>query len=356
MAWPAAGGCVIDLRLAGESDDADLRTMLRTNSMPSWVAMSLEREPSVLASLNRFGRECAVIARDGATPVGMYLCADHPVHINGLPVSFGYLGGLRVNPSYRHRLRVLREGYASIRELSGVTCSDNWYTAIATENVPARRLLEAKLRDLPVYVAEGEMLTLAISRERGKRLGIWRNPDTKELDSMCVVHNKYAVRHQLSPELTPERVSQTGARFFVRDSGKAVSGCMALWDQTAYKQVVARAYRQPLAVVLPLYNAWARMTRRITLPRLNQQLDQSFLAFFAPGSEDPAELVPMIRDALAICTTKVLTLGFHAAHPAIPDLIRVFQPALYRSIVYSVCFAERLLWDGRPVQPEVAIL
>lgn len=347
---------MIDLRLAGDSDDADLRAMLRTNSMPSWATMSMEREPSFLGSLNRFGSERAVIARDGPTPVGMYVCAEHPVHINGRPTSFGYLGGLRVNPTYRHQLHVLRDGYASIRKLSGATNPDTWYTSIAAENAPARRLLEAHLHDLPLYVAQGELVTLALPRARGKRLGLWHRPKGAEVKSMCQVHNGSAMRYQLSPELTPERAEATGADFFVREVEGEIGSCMALWNQQAYKQVVARSYRQPLTTILPLYNSWARLTKRIILPALNQQLDQSFLAFFAPHTEDSSELIPLIRDALAICRSEVLTLGLHAAHPALPTLIRVFRPAIYRTIVYAVCFGQPPQWDSRPVQPEVAVL
>lgn len=347
---------MIDLRLANEHDDADMRAMLRTNSMPSWVSMSVEREPSLFASLNRFGCERAVIAQEGQATVGMYLCAEHPVHIDGQPVTFGYLGGLRVNPAFRHRLRVLREGYASIRQLSGTPDRDIWYTSVATENEPARRLLEARLRGLPRYVAQGELLTLALPRARGKRLGLWRRPKADEIELMCSVHNTAASRYQLSPALTPERAEATGADFFVREAGASISGCMALWNQQAYKQVVARAYRRPLATALPLYNVWARLTRRIALPHLHRQLDQCFLAFFAPGTEDASEVVPLVRDALAISTSEVLTLGLHAEHPALPALIRTFRPAIYRTTVYAVCFDQPPAWDGRSVQPEVAVL
>lgn len=347
---------MIELRLANEHDDESMRTMLRANSMPSWVTMSVEREPSLFGSLNRFGCERAVIAQEGRATVGMYLCAEHPVHIDGQPVTFGYLGGLRVNPAFRHRLRVLREGYASIRELSGAPGRDVWYTSVATENKPARRLLEARLRGLPLYVAQGELLTLALPRARGKRLGLWRRPKADEVELMCNVHNAAAARYQLSPALTPKQAETIGADFFVREVRERISGCMALWNQQAYKQVVARAYRQPLATALPLYNVWARLTGQIALPRLNQQLDQRFLAFFAPGTEDASEIIPLIRDALAISASEVLTLGLHATHPALPTLIRTFRPAIYRTTVYAVCFDQPPTWDGRPVQPEVAVL
>ncbi|RIX47524.1 MAG: GNAT family N-acetyltransferase [Rhodocyclales bacterium GT-UBC] len=347
---------MIDLSLAGAADDADLRAMLRSNPMPGWVTLSLEREPSWAAGQNRFGRERVVIARDGTTAVGMYACAEHPVHVDGRPANLGYLGGLRVNPAYRHRLRVLRAGYASIPRLSGIANPNLWYTSIAAENRPARRLLEAGLADLPRYVALGEMLTLALPKSRGKRLGRWRPIQASEGQALCRVHNASAARFQFAPVLTPEGMATTGATFFVTGESGCIDACMAIWNQQAYKQVVARAYRPALAAALPLYNAWARLARRIALPRLNQALDQSFLAFFAPGSDDAATLIPLIQDALAICPSQVLTFGCHAAHPALPALLRTFKPALYRTVVYAVCFDSPPAWDARPVQPEVAIL
>lgn len=346
---------MIDLRLASEADDADLRAMLRDNAMPSWVSLSLQREPSYFAGVGRFGRERVVIARDGATPVGMYACAEHPLHIDGRPATLGYLGGLRVNPAYRHRRRVLRAGYASIRELSGSGDPDTWYSSIAADNLPARRLLEAGLRDLPRYVAQGEMLTLALSRQRGQRLGLWRRPSAGEIAALCRAHNAAAARYQLSPVLDPERVAASGADFFVSGGDGAPAACMALWNQQAYKQVVARAYRQPLAALRPLYNVWARLGGRIALPAVGRPLDQSFLAFLATD-EDARTLLPLIRDALALCRSEVLTFGLHAAHPALPELLRALRPAVYRTVIYAVCFGPPPQWQRRPVQPEVAVL
>ena len=358
MARALTGGRVIDLRVADEGDDADLRAMLRGNPMPSWVTMTVEREPSFLDSLNRFGCELAVIARDNdnGSPVGMYSCAEHHVHIDGQPTTLGYLGGLRVNPAYRHRLRVLREGYASIRALSGVRNPSLWYTSVAAENAPARRLLEAGLPGLPRYVALGELVTLALPRERGRRLGLWRRPKASEIDSLCALHSMSAARYQLSPVLTPEWINSSRVDFLVRGGSDRITACSALWNQQAYKQVVARAYRWPLATGLPLYNAWARLTRRITLPPLNQPLDQCFLAFFASDTEDAREVVLLVRDALANCPSAVLTLGLHGTHPALPALLRAFRPASYRTIIYAVCFDQPPQWGSRPVQPEVAIL
>ena len=304
---------MIDLRLADESDDADLRAMLRTNSMPSWVTMSMEREPSFLASLNRFGRECAVVARDGPTPVGMYLCAEHPVHINGQPTNFDLGpcdGSIRlIVTSYLSCATDMRQSASSPEQ------------AIQTPgpaSLPKMRRLAGSWKPVgassPLYV--GARRARYPRAASGARQAAWarRCPITAELNRCARFTTGQPCATDAS-ELT-ERAEATGADFFVQEVEGAVSSCMALWNQQTYKQVVARAYRQPLAAALPLYNLLARLAKRITLPPLNQQTHQSFLPFFAPRTEDASELVPLIRDALAINRSEVLTLGLtlHIQH------------------------------------------
>ena len=347
---------MIALRLAEVRDDDTLRTMLRGNPMPSWVSMSIEREPSIFAGLNRFGSEKVAIAHEGKSPVGMYMCAAHPLHINGNQRSLGYLGALRVNPTFRHRLRVLRAGFDSIRTLSGMASSSTWYTSIAADNLPARRLLEAGIGGLPRYEPMGELVTLALPRSRGRRLGLWQRVAREELGAACENHNRIAARYQLSPSLNPESAAASGAHFYAHHAHGQMAGNMALWDQREYKQVVARAYRPPLPWLLPLYNAWAKLAHRVELPRAGAALDLTFLAFLTPGTEDPDTVIPLVQDALALCPSRTLSFGLHASHQALPALLKAFRPLTYRTIIYSVCFEQPPVWDGRPVQPEAAIL
>src|SRR5205085_2671642 len=155
---------------------------------------------------NLFGRDWAVIAEDNNDVIGMYTASVMPVHLNGKPTNLGYLGGLRVNPQHRRRIRYLREGYASIGRFAPEPVPW-WFTVVAAEDEPAKRL--------DFYIC-----------------------------------------------------------------GDSVA---ALWDQRAFKQIVARRYRKPKLV--PLYNAYARAMRRIPLPREGAALEQTFIAFLAMPSD-----------------------------------------------------------------------
>jgi len=347
---------VIDYALAGPADEAILRRLLRENPMPAWVSMAMTREPDFFAGAQRFGRDWAVLARDGGQPVGMYSCAEQPVHVDGQPGETGYLGALRVAPAYRHRLRVLRDGYASIRRLSPRPGADLWYTAVASQNAPARRLLEAGLRGMPHYQPLNELVTLALPSRRGRRHGLWRRVAEDRLAALCRFYNEQASAWQFSPVLSPEIACHCGADFHVVERDGAIVASMALWNQQAYKQVVACAYRWPLGPLLPAYNLYARCAGRLPLPPVGRPLDQSALAFFAVAPALADRLPELIEDALARCPTAALSFALHVEHPWLATLLSQFRPATYRSWIYAVSFAAPARLDGRPAQPEAAVL
>lgn len=342
--------------LATDQDDAELRALLRDNAMPSWATMTVNREPSFFAGANRFGHDWAVIARQEGSPVGMYACSEQNVHLNGVPCELGYLGALRINPSHRNRLRILREGYASVRAFSTTRFPQLWYTAIASENLAARRILEANIRGMPRYWATNELLTLALPKARGRRRHMWREVRSDEMGRLCRFYNQHAHQYQFAPALTPELVASTGASFFVVERHGEFNACMALWNQQSYKQVVASAYRHPLGALLPVYNAYARLTKKVALPRVGQALDLTHLAFLAVSPPFDEEVNALIDGALAINTTAVLTLGLHDQHPWLASLVRSYRPTVYRTQIYAVNFDDSVALDGRPAQPEVAVL
>ena len=344
-------------RLATEADDALIRSILRANGMPGWVEMTMEHEPSFFAAAGRLGREWAVIAEESGEAVGMYTAALLPVHVNGQREKVGYLGRLRVNPAHRRRIRHLREGYASIRPLAPAAGTQPWwFTVVSTENAVARRLLESGLRGLPAYHLQGEYATFGLPAARGRRRGLWRRAREDDLERLLEFHHACAARFQFSPVLSEAGVRSIGIeRFFVHQQADRLMGVAALWDQRAFKQIVARRYRRPVGAMVPAYNAYARLFRRIPLPREGGMLEQTFIAFLALADEVLCKGLALLQDLLSHCDTPVASLGLHAAHPLVPEL-RKLKPMRYPARVYTVSFGERPRLDPLPVQPEAALL
>jgi hypothetical protein len=347
------------LRLAGPDDDAQLRRLLRDNGMLGWVEMAIQREPSYAAGLDHFGRDWAVLAEDGDDTVGMYSASVLPLHVNGAVEQVGYLGGLRVQTAHRRRIRHLREGYASIRPLAPVPASlPWWFTVVAADNQVARRLLEAGVRGLPRYRAIGSYTTHALATVRGRSRGLWRGVRPGELPALLAWHQQLAAQQQLTPALDEQRLAHIGLHGLrVCTDGDGFVGMAVLWDQSAWKQVVARRYRGALRWLLPSYNAYARLMRRVVLPAQGEALKQSFVAFLTLAPQvlaDRSMARDLLADLLSTCPTPVAALGLHDEHPLLP-VLSGFAPLRYAAKVYAVEFDEPARLDDRPVQPEAAL-
>lgn len=340
-------------RLAIEKDDALVRSLLRGNPMPTWVDLAIEREPSYFAAKDLFGHDWAVIAEEKGKVIGMYTAAVVPVHVDGRPEQLGYLGGLRVNPRHRRRIRYLRDGYASIRRLAPAAGSlPWWFTVVATENTAARRLLESGVPGLPAYYFQGDYVTFAVATARGRRRNLWRRAAHADIPHIVAFYNAKAAQFQCSPVLTEHLVRRIGIEhFFIYDE----RGVAALWDQRAFKQIVARRYRTPLRSLRPVYNLYAALLRRIPLPPEGAALDQTFIAFLALDDAAEARATELLLDLLSHCKTPAASIGLHARNALVP-VIKKMKPLSYPARVYAVCFEGKPPHNGRPVQPEAALL
>jgi len=344
-------------RLATGDDDDILRRLLRDNGMPSWVDITIEREPSYFTGTHWLGPEWAVLGQDGSEVVAMYTAAMRPSHVNGRRELLGYLGGLRVGLRHRHRIRYLRAGFESVRTLAPAHGTVPWwFTVIAEGNATALRLLERALPGLPTYRRLGDYVTYVLPTSRGRRLNLWRPAWPDEGTAIVDFYNRHAAGLQCSPVLDVATVERIGPEhFLVHQQGNDMLGAVALWDQRSFKQVVAQRYRRPLGSLLPAYNLYARLCRRVPLPQTGDALAQTFLAFLALSEQSPSLNEALISDALSHCRTPAAALGLHARHPLL-EIIDRFKPIRYPVRVYAVTFGEAVDLDRRAVQPESALL
>jgi hypothetical protein len=345
------------LRLATDADDAVLRALLRTNGMPGWVEMAMVREPSFFAGRMFEEGEWAVIAEENGRSVGMYTVAARMLFVDGHPEQIRYLGGLRVATTDRHRIRHLRAGFASVRTLVPQNSAVAWwFTVIGSENVPARRLLEAGVPGLPKYEFLGDYVTLALPTARSRRRALWRPASERDLDGLVAFYNVQAPRFALTPVLDRTLVRGVGIEsFYVIERAGRLQGVAALWNQRSFKQIVAVRYREPIGRLLPMYNFYARLFRRVPLPPTGEALNHTFVAFLALSDELQEDAGQVVGDLLSYCRTPIASLGLHARNP-LNDCLRAFRPVRYPARVYGVTFEDAVPAVNRPVQPEVSLL
>ena len=441
---PAAGrGPAGELcfRLATGDDDAALRRLLRENPMGGDVRLSLEREPSYFAAAAIEGpAHRTIVAVEGGRVVCAGSVSARLRYVNGRPTWVGYLGGLRLDAGCRNRMSIVRGGYAVFRRLHedgafvgpavpaaatagagvsggssptagtagatnapsaatnafaaadtsalrGHTSPNLYFTSIAADNLPARRLLERGLPGMPTYRFVGEMVTLVIRRRQngdfykptakvrgrlgkaGLSLQYGNDPLVADLVELL---NENGAGYQFSPVWTAEDLATPGRcpglapddfRLVRSADGTAVA-CAAFWDQRESKQTVVRGYAPRLGRLRLFLNVGLAIAGRPTLPRVGRPISHAYVSHLASGASRPdvvEQLIWLLHGPADTRGVDYLTLGLDARDPQLPHLRRVYRPREYRSRLYAVHWDDagadlaRGL-DGRLLAPEVALL
>jgi hypothetical protein len=346
----------IDVRVATSTDDPDLRRLLRENPMRGEISVSLEREPDVfLAGSTEGERHQTIVARDrlqGRT-VGMASRSVYSGFLNGKPASLGYLGQLRVDRVYRGRVGLLSKGYALMRSLRAPGDLPFDLTSIVADNTIARRVLGAGLTDLPMYreLEPFTTLMLPLWRRRHSRrspaLRIERGSIERMADvADCLERNR--VRYQFAPRwtrcdlLSPERSRGLRPRdFLIAERDGRVIGCLALWNQSSFKQIVVRDYGPTMRRWQPLVEVAARLLGTPRLPHPGRPISHVYLSHVAVN-DDSAEVFEALlaRAYNEACDEghACLVVGFADRHPFLPIVKRYYRSWTYSSVLYAVCW------------------
>jgi hypothetical protein len=348
--------------LARPEDDPEIRRLLRENPMDGAIRVSLEREPNAfLAAAVEGEPHYTVVAREPRHPdtgriVGMGTRAVWNAFVNGEPCRLGYLSQLRVDRAARasfNTRRLLAAGYAALRDLRGPDELPFDITSIIADNETARRLLSGGVPGLPTYRELSGFVTLVLpaTRPSRKKAPVWIEPghhSRMEEIAGCISRNRR--RYQAAPFfsaeelLSPERsrgLAPADFRLALRDD--RVVGCLALWDQSGFKQVVVRGYAPRLARWRPWIN---RLPRALGIPRLpdpGEALPHATISHVAVDDDDPDIFQVLVESAHAeACARRYayVVTGFAAGHPWLPWLQRRFRPRRYESVLYLVD------WDG----------
>lgn len=362
---------IVDLARPG--DDPEIRRLLRDNPMDGAIRVSLEREPNAfLAAAVEGEPHATVVARDPASGriLGMGSRAVWNTFVNGKPCRLGYLSQLRVDRAARGRRRLLAAGYAALRDLRRPDELPFDITSVIADNETARRLLSGGVPGLPTYRELSGFVTLVLPalRPGRKRAAVPVEPglpDRMDEVADCLARNRR--RYQAAPFFTaedllsPERsrgLAPHDFRLALRD-GRVV-GCLALWDQSGFKQLVVRGYAPRLARWRPWIN---RLPLSLGIPRLpdpGDALPHATASHVAVDEDDPEVFQALVESAHAeACARRYayIVIGFAAGHPWLPWLERRFRPRRYESVLYTVDWGgEAVALDGRRPHVEAALL
>lgn len=364
------------VELATREDEPELRRLLRDNPMPGAIRVSLEREPDAFVAAAIEGRPHAtVVARDPVTRrlAGMGSRAVMDIFVNGAPARVGYLSQLRVDRAHRGRRLLLARGYAVLAAQHALDEEPFDLTSIVADNAPAQRLLAAGVPGLPTYRPLERFVTLVIPvwrRRPGRGTRAAEEGTSEGLPSVAACLERNARRYQLARRwsatdlASPRHCPGLRARDFrVVFSGPDVMGCAALWDQTAFKQVVVRGYSPPVARWRAAINGGAWLFGAPRLPAPGTPLPHAYLSHVAVDGDDEGVFERLMGAILGDAARRgfaCVIAGFAERHPLLRVARRRLGVREYPSLLQLVhrddgrSAVARL--DGRVPHVEVALL
>lgn len=359
--------------VAGREDNEDIRNLLRENELGGWVRLSLERTPDAFAADFSLSRSHGfIIARDHKTGGAVGVCerSVRDAYIDGEVRRLPYLGLLRVTPAYRHRLRVLKGGFAAISELLHEH-SDLPYalTSITADNHVARRVLGAGLPGMPIYRPYAELSTFAIRTASRPAPPSVEAANKADIPAIAVLLQRIHRNFQFAPvwhAADLERLFATGGLhiedFLIVRRGPGVRGCLAVWDQSGVKQTMVRGYAPWLARVRPLANLVSPLTGVPILPAAGSPLRQIYLSHVAVEDDDLAVFNSLLTAGLSQARQRgfgVALTGFASMHP-FAAIANRRGAVRYRSLLHlahwpdATSSVEALM--HRTPHPEIAVM
>lgn len=353
------------------ADDAAIRRLLRENPMRGAVSVCFEREPDYFRGTDvAGGRDEIIVAYSASRLVCMGRCSRRECWVDGVARRTGYLAELRLDAAARGRFGILRDGYEFFHAQHHDDPAELYFTSIASDNAPARRLLERGVRGMPTYEFLAELDTLLIAvprRARPAKLRLERATPAHIPDLLRVL-NEHGRRHQFAAVWTAENLRALAGhglpleRFFIARDGGEVVACGALWDQRGFRQTVIHSYSGALRAVRPFINFASHILGTPRLPREGSALAHGFLSplAFANGAE--ASLPEFVVAALAPASQlglEFLTLALPTHDSRLPALRRL-STRTWRSRLYRVDWPDRAALrigaNEAPFLPDVALL
>jgi hypothetical protein len=361
---------LITVEPATPEDDPGLRRLLRDNPMEGEIRVSFEREPNAfLAAAVEGEPHPTIVARHPELGVvGMGSRSVWNAYVNGEPVRLGYLSHLRVDRAFRGKKRLLVEGYELLRSFRSPEEVPFDLTSIIADNDAARRLLGAGVRGLPAYrEIEGWTTLILTTSSRAKRVAGIERGSRERIPEIAAFLDEQRKRFQFAPRfsaadlLSPERSRGLAPKdFFLIAEGDCLRGCLALWDQSGFKQVVVRGYAPRLARLRPWINLAAPLLGTPRLPEPGRNLPHAYVSHLAAEEEVFEALIEAAYAEARARGYVYLVIGLAGRHPGLPWLRRRFRPREYASVLYGVDWeggGEALAaLDGRMPHVEVALL
>jgi len=359
------------IRFATQAEEPDVRRLLREIPLGGEFQITLEREPDALAGYCGLGGSHYVLIgydRASGEAAGMGELSIREMYVDGAVRQVPYFSGLRVRPGFRRRIGAFRQIFGMFKTVDAIAESVG-FASITSDNSNARRLLEAGLPGLPVFRPLWDFSTFVMKpRRAAANLRISR-ATREDYPLLASFLQRCNARFQLSEVWSAaalDSLREFGLlphNFLIARKDGQITGCLAVWDQRAFKQTVVRKYPSYIRRLRPLINLAAPLLRSPHLPPIGEKIEQITFSHLALAQEDPqlfTDLLDAGLDDVAKRGGEAAVIGFASDRPLREALMGRFKAVEYRTslcVVFWPEAAERARLDtGKLPHPELALL
>ena len=237
---------------AAPADEPDLRRLMREIDMPGAIGMAFEREPDFFQAVEIEGDERHVIvARLDDKIVGLACLTRRPLFVNGVQRTVSYFSTARVERNWRGR-RVTPRALAAVRDILARNNDAFCICTLVKDNAQAHSFLLGRHRLIPEFKVREQVCTIIVPtwRKHGSSTTVAVRPaERRDLNQIVDCLRRNGQRRQFAVAWTCEDlISDVRTRgldisdFYVAEDTGNLVGCIALWDQSSFKQSVITGY------------------------------------------------------------------------------------------------------------------
>jgi ribosomal protein S18 acetylase RimI-like enzyme len=377
---PRAGGrapAVPLVRRARGGDNEALLELAASCPMEGDVSLCVTRAPDFFA-LNRVeGDRCDVAVAEGvdAKPIGCVALAERYCYLGGRPARTLYVGDLKVHPAHRRRGiadALARWAYEAAR------VNDGQVPVLATV-LAGNRAMERRadghgavppLRHFATLRAHAvPLLRRRVAPGDGPAVRV-RRATPADVAEMAELWARVAPGRNFAPVLDAEALARwvdaapglsLGDYLVATGRGGRIAGFVALWDQSAFKQLRVVGYSPRLAAFRVAFNALAPAIGATRLPPPGAPLRCRTATHLCVPAGEAGVLRALLlhaRDELRGAGYSFFAVGLDRRDPLAAALAGLWaQPTDVRAYVTTAAggYAGPPL-DDRPLHHEIALV
>ncbi len=357
----------VKIRLADESDNGRIISLMLRSPMPSAIRFSVDCSPSFAESLAPQGSDARIIvAEKGPDIVALGAALRRKIYLDGKQAEIGYLGSLRIEKGFRGSV-ILARGYKFLREVHESELKLPFYlSSILEGNDSAMKILTSGRSGLPYYREIFRYTTYAIPafmRKRGlheKDLRIGCG-SLFPLESIIDFLNSVGGRKQFFPVFSESSFKAPDGQFrnvsqddfiVASDRGRIV-GTLSVWDQTPFRRIVVEGYGRILSGLKKISSLVAKSGIPDPVPDPGKPVPIRFASCLAVKDDSPGIFSVLLGAALkraAADGARFIVIGMPDGDPLAACVNRHFS-LKFRSRIYAVSWdsgldAGRLISSG----------